>query len=204
VQPETVSTYELAADLRVNAKVLVRGNGYFTSSENQIQYTPNITSTNLYSLDTAGVEAEALVTAAPFRAFANYSRAWRLDEDIIVAEIADSANRLTWYPAHVVNAGVNYQRGSWNGTLSGHWQGKTRRRSSDVISAENTSLRGSAVDGWLSLDLGASYAPTKWLDASLQVSNVLDTRGYLLKNFDYPFDYQIQGRRIFVSLRLSL
>jgi len=206
LRPELLTSYELAGDWLLSDALLVRGNAYYTQFENQIQYSlqnANL-STNLYSLETIGLESELLVRLGHVKGYVNYAYARRLDEEIFDRTIARSSGRLTWYPAHVANAGVGYRRSAFDVNVDAHFQGKTNRRTSDRQNPTFAALRPATVDPWLTLDVSAGYVPRPHLELSLQVTNLLGSRGYLIKNFDFPFDYRIPGRAAFLSLRIGL
>jgi iron complex outermembrane receptor protein len=206
LKPEKVKSYELAADSLISPAVVLRGNIHYTQLQNQIGYSlqnANL-STNLYSLDTVGFETELHLELGAVQGAINYTYARRVHEKILDATISQSSNQLTWYPSHVANASAQYRHRSFDFDLEAHFQGTVHRRDSDRQNAMFASLRPAAVDPWLTIDASAGYLLRPGLRVSLQVTNLFDSKGSLIKNFDFPFDYRIPGRAAFGSLRVSL
>jgi outer membrane receptor protein involved in Fe transport len=139
--------------------------------------------------------------------FANYTFAHLLSEDIEEPTITRS-DRLTWAPEHVANAGLSASRRGLAASVQGHYQGPVQRRLSDRQNADGTptffsAFRPGSVAPWFTLDARVSYRLLDWLRAGVQASNLLDTRGFLVKNNDYPFDYQIDGLRVLATVDVS-
>jgi iron complex outermembrane receptor protein len=207
LQPEVVSTVEFAGDYRISEALVWRANFFFNRFENQIAYSPSNynLSTNIYTLNTLGVETELYFQSGPFSGYANYSYAHRLGEEILDASVAESDGHLTWAPAHVANVGGIYQDHGFTGALQLHFQGPVERRA-----GEATPLRPGHVKPWLGVDLRVAYAPADWIELGVQVNNALDglfggqPGNMLIKNFGAPFDYRADGRRVMGSVTLRL
>jgi outer membrane receptor protein involved in Fe transport len=161
---------------------------------------------NLYTFTTQGLESELFFGFGRSQGYVNYSYAKRGDEEIPAsALIAPSPNRLTWYPSHMLNAGIISTFGQVKASLSGHYQGKVERRSTEVgtqtvpyFTAINLDqYRPTVVAGWFTVDTKLGYEWRAGSSASVVVTNLLDTKkNFLFKNLAFPYDYQGEGRRI--------
>jgi iron complex outermembrane receptor protein len=205
IRPEVVTTGEISAEYRASRSVNVKVNGFLTRLVDETAYnSQTILLENIYSLTTVGVEGEVQVALAPFTAFANYSYAQRTRESISDPGVAASADSLTWAPQQVINLGGSYRSGPLTVSLMGHYQGQVNRRASDLLTAANVALRGQGVDAWFNVDAVASWAITSNFEARLSANNLFDTAQYYAKTSDYPFDYRLEGRRLFAGLGLKL
>ncbi len=204
LEPELITTFELALDWKVNKNINFRMNGFYTKFENQIAYSVenNNLSTNIYTLTNAGVEAEVLFGFDNFSGFLNYSLYKRLDETIFDKFITRQDHRLTWAPAQTLNLGFNYKKGRLSASLQGHYQGKVKRRTSDMVEPLFVPLRPEHVAGWFSVNIKISWNLSRVIQVGISATNLFDSENYLIKNFSYPFDYKMMGRRIFSELRL--
>jgi iron complex outermembrane receptor protein len=220
LEPETVDMVELAADWNLTHGLTWRSNVYWREFQNQIAYSvanANL-STNLYTQSGVGIETEVLwgvdlPRVGRLSGFANATFLPALlklgskeialrDETIADATIAERDGAVTWAPSYYGNAGAHFRRHDLDVSAQGHYQGLARRRSSDRASLDNRLYRPAKVAAWLTFDARASYR-FDILRLGLQVQNLLDTRGYLIKNNDYAFDYQIEGRQIFATLEVD-
>jgi outer membrane receptor protein involved in Fe transport len=204
LKPEIVTTVELSGDFQLSNSINWRVNIYNTQFNDQIAYSVSNfnLSTNLYSLQTLGVENEFNFAVGKVDGFINYSYAQRLDEKIVDPTISISKTMLTWVPQHVVNAGLKYSQRSYYFSIQSHYQGSVNRRSSDRDS-ESDNVRGSIVKSWITFDLKASIKPADNIEIGLVGSNLFDEKGQLLKNNLYRFDYQIPGRRLLLDVRFT-
>jgi outer membrane receptor protein involved in Fe transport len=213
LQPEEITTVTLAADVTPFRHLTLRGNWFYEKFANQIAFsaTQNL-SANLYTRRLTGVEAEALFDAdlgsGRLGGFLNLTASKLLDEDIAEATIT-SSTRLTWAPPLVANMGVD---GSWQrlqGSVQAHYQDTVRRRLSDRYEAKTemptafSAFRGAHVDAWVTLDARIAYQVTDWVRLGVQGTNLLDTRGYIAKPQNFPFDFQIPPARFLATLELS-
>ncbi len=202
LEPEIINTYEMVMDWKFHKHFDLRINGFLTDFENQIAYSvanANL-STNVYSLTTVGFESELLLHGRKFSGFFNFSRAFRLQEEILDNTIAED-NVLTWVPSTTSNLGIAYNTTHhyFSGVL--HYQGEVLRRSSDITMATST-FRLDQVNDWVELDLKAAYRKFKFMELGVVVNNMLGTKGFLIKNNSYPFDYQRQGRTFLLDFKL--
>ncbi len=215
LRPEVVTTTEAVADWRISRYLSVRGNVFYTRFANQIAYSVanyNL-STNVYTLETGGAEGELLLTRGALSGFLNYSYAKRLAEAIIDETITASPHALTWEPAHKLNFGAVYGRDFWKLAATGHYQGRVRRRPSEVgaqvlplnvVALDLDRFRPRAVEAWLSLDARASLRLSRNLSAAIAARNLLDAdHQALVKVLAFPFDYRQEGRRLDVSLSVE-
>jgi outer membrane receptor protein involved in Fe transport len=214
LQPELVTTGEAGADWRVNKYTCVRANVFFTDYRNQIAYsTANLNlSANVYSLETAGAEAEVLLTHGRLSGFANYSYATRLDETVIDRTISASPDRLTWAPAHKLNAGLRYSIGPWSVAATGHYQGPVQRRATETgtqvlpfgdVALDLDRFRPRSVPGWFRLDARVARRLPRNLMVAALATNLGDADQRLVKVLSFPFDYRQEGRRYEVSVTVD-
>jgi outer membrane receptor protein involved in Fe transport len=89
-------------------------------------------------------------------------------------------------------------------TMEAHYQGAVNRRESDCQTLSYLQLRPDDVDAWISLDTNVGYPLNENIQISLKGTNILDSENYLVKNFDYPFDYKTMGRRVLLSLLIKI
>ncbi|MDQ3265030.1 MAG: TonB-dependent receptor [Myxococcota bacterium] len=208
LQPELVTTYELAADWKVLPQLTWRTNAFHTTFENQIAYGSALVLVNYYSRVNAGAETELLFAqelpgVGQFQGFANYSFVTQLDETVQETTFEPS-EALTWAPSHLAKLGVGYKRGAFSASVQGLYQGEVLRRSSDRLIPEYLSLRPDRVPAFVTLDASVSYQLLDWARLGIQATNLFDAKGQIVKGGDYAFDYQIEGRRVFATLTAQL
>jgi iron complex outermembrane receptor protein len=213
LDPEKITTLELASDWIINSHFNWRINFFRTKFENQIAYSAsnNNLSTNIYTLTSAGVETELFFVYQRVEGFFNVSLTDRLDEEIIDTTIASSDDTLTWDPEEKVNFGVSYKGRRWRGAVQGHVQGSVDRRLSDQgfqelplgvgVTLDMDATRGSTVSSWMTMDVNATVDISKHVSCGVSIKNVLDEDVYLVKNIGFPFDYRQAGRDLFAHLR---
>ena len=211
LKPETLTTYEVAVDWIVNARLDWRTNVYWTKFSNEIAYSADNfnLSTNIYTLTTEGIETELLYGVGAWRGFANFSYAKRVNETILDRTIAPSS-QITWVPSRMVKLGVIYESGPFKGALSGNYSGRVLRRSSDVgvepIPLQGTTLdmdqyRPTSVAPYWTLNTKLTYQFNRSFSTSLAATNLLDKRYYLAKSLAFPFDYQGPERNVSLILK---
>lgn len=203
LQPETSDSVELASDWIINKNLNWRINAYQAKMKNLIGYsvTNNNLSTNLYTLTTRGVETELLWASGAWGGFGNISYAKRVDETILDPSIAASRD-VTWLPSQTANLGVTWKGEDFNAALSAHYQGKTLRRPSDNNVPVFAVQRPGSLDPWTSLNLRVGWRLGSFVELEAGASNAFDQKGYLAKNFQFPFDYRIDPRTVWVGVRL--
>lgn len=203
LQPELADTVELASDWILSRNLNWRLNLYEAKLKNLIAYSvanANL-STNLYTLKTRGVETELLWQAGPWSGFLNASRSQRVDETILDPTIAPS-DEVTWMPSLTANAGATYRTATWTASASLHHQGGAKRRTSDLAPALDA-YRPTTVGAFTRADLRFAWRPSPRLELELGASNAFDQKGAYAKNFQYPFDYRIDPRTVWVGLRIN-
>ncbi|MBK6265734.1 TonB-dependent receptor [Marivirga sp. S37H4] len=205
LRPEVITTIEFGSDLQLTQNLNWRFNAFSTKFEDQIAYSVSNfnLSTNLYSLTTIGIENEIHFKVGKLDGFLNHSFVERIDEVIIDPTISESKDKLTWVPQQLGNLGANYSFSQFTLSMQVHCQGSVERRDSDR-DASADSKRGASVGSWASLDMRAAYQPFDFLEIGLVGTNLTNTKGKLLKNNLYAFDYQIAGRFILLDIRLML
>ncbi|MCP4221629.1 MAG: TonB-dependent receptor [bacterium] len=206
LEPEIITTFELALDWRLHKNLNWRINGFHTKFENQIAYSVqnNNLSTNIYTLTTAGIETEFYFGFGKFNGFVNGALSKRLDEEVIDLTIAEHDDDITWAPAATMNFGIIYKNKKFTASLQGHYQGKVKRRDSDFDELLFVPLRPEEVKSWFSMDARVAYQVSSGLEFSLYATNLFDSENFLAKNFAYPFDYKMMGTRIMAGLTLKL
>lgn len=200
---ESITTFELVGEWQASKKTIMRLNTFYTSFEDIIAYSvanANL-STNLYSLTNFGVEYEIESSlSSAFQITGNYSFVKRLDETIRDETITESPNKLTWYPAHSLNAGFVYEKNKFLGSVMVHAQSQVMRRSSDITD-RTKDFRSDNVAAWATVDTKFAYRFTPYLELGLLITNLADKDNYLIKNNAYRFDYRMNKRNFLVNLR---
>lgn len=213
LKPEEIATADLSFSYRPAPSMLLRVTGFYTDAKNQIAYsTANFNlSTNVYTITNSGIEFEFLFGKEAFSGFANLSYVKRLDEDIFEAEqvyVSEHKNKVTWVPALWANAGFNYTFGKFNFMLSGHYQGKVERRQTDLFSSNDIANWGFSemprpeqLEAWISINTKISVKHN-FFEFALACNNLTNGSNYLAKNLKYPFDYRMESRRLYTSLKI--
>jgi outer membrane receptor protein involved in Fe transport len=210
LRSEAITTVEVAGDYLLFRHLDLRADWFWEQFDNQIAYSVsnNNLSTNLYSRTVTGIEAEGLWDAPLGRhgklgGYLNYTYVNLLGENIEDPTISKSS-QLTWAPAHTFNVGVTYTGHRFGASLQGHYQGRVDRRASDNVPTNFSAYRPSSVAPWFTVDGRASYQVTNWIRLGVQATNLLNTRGFLVKNNNFPFDYQIEGARVLATIELTM
>jgi iron complex outermembrane receptor protein len=110
LKPEKIRTYELGFDWFIIKNLNLRVNGFETFFENMVAYSTSANNAlaNVYSLRTRGIESELLfVYSKNLKGFINFSRNWRLDEQVLDRTVSVEKKTITWVPATNANFGVN-------------------------------------------------------------------------------------------------
>ncbi|QRK04614.1 TonB-dependent receptor [Archangium violaceum] len=209
IRPEQVTTFELNADWSINSHLSWRSTLFHSRYENLIGYVQGSRLDNFLSQTNLGLESELLAEVdlgahGRLSAFGNYSYVHLLDGADSKGVPVDNEGHLTWAPAHQAKAGVSYQRERFSLALQGRYQGDVFRREEDMTEPLFRTLRPAVVPAWFRLDANARYQLTPWAGVALEVSNLLDAESYLVKILDFPFDYRMEDRRVFVSLEVNL
>ncbi len=203
VRPEVTDSVEGVLDFAISDQLNWRLNLYHTTYKNQIAFKPTAGLTdNLYTLATEGIENEFQFRRGASSGFMNVSYARRTSETILDPAIALSEGRLTWVPSLTSNLGLRWQSSMVDASVSLRYQGSVRRRPSDYTVATYNAYRPDHVASWTSLNMRLGWNLGKHLQAELGGTNLGDARGMLVKKFQYPFDYQIDPRVVYVALRL--
>lgn len=207
IQAEDISTYEFMMDYLINKNINLKINGYYTNFKNQTAYSIGESNqvANIYTTTNVGLEAELLFVVDKLSGFFNYSYVNRIDEEIAdnqKAYIAKS-DELTWAPAHLINIGLQYSINKFTASVQFKYQGEVKRRSTDNLIPIYSALRPSNVKSWSSVDIRLAYKLTELMELSLQSENILDTERFVVKNLNYPFDYKLDGRRIYAGLSFN-
>jgi iron complex outermembrane receptor protein len=209
LRPERVVTHELSADWMVNPGLNGRGTLFYSSYDNLIGYSDANLASNLFSRNTAGLEAELhgevdLGTRGRLLAMGSYTYVRLLSEEDGNGGRVASGGHLTWAPSHLARAGVSYRLKGFSLAVQGRYQGSVQRRESDSVTPAFVAARPQAVPAWVRFDVNARYQVSDWATLGLKVSNLLDAESYLVKIGDFPFDYRMEGRRLFGSLEIQL
>jgi iron complex outermembrane receptor protein len=209
LRPEVVTTLDLNADWSLSPHLSWRNTVFASRFENLIGYSPANPASNLFTRSNAGVESEVLADvevgkAGQLNAYANYSYVHMLGETDESGGPVERAGRLTWAPAHLARAGVAWRWERFSAALQGHYQGSVLRRESDREKLLFREARPEVVPAWVRFDVNARYQLNTWAAFGLEVNNLLDAESYLVRTGDYPFDYRMEGRRIFGSVEINL
>jgi iron complex outermembrane receptor protein len=211
LSPETVTTYELAADWKIRPQITWRGNIFYTDFQNLVAYSNsnNALATNVYSQRTGGFETEIDWQFGNFSGFMNAHFVKLFGEEVLDKTVSEMTT-LTWIPAHVLKAGVVYQREKWYASLNGMYQGEVKRRDSDRLpvsyngrEVQTSDYRPANVPAWFSLNARLSYRAFTNVEFSVQANHALNTERYLLKTLSYPFDYQASKRMLLLEVRMT-
>ena len=134
LEPEILTTVDAAFDWQINQQVTLRTTLFWTSFENQIAFSTanNNLSTNVFSLDTRGLESEILFEWKRWDGFFNLSYTDKMDEEVLDNTISLEKDNLTWEPRWKLNFGLTYTSSRWLVSVSGHYHGKVNRRASEL------------------------------------------------------------------------
>ncbi len=202
LKPEIVTNFDLGIEWQINKYINFRTNGFYLNFENIIAYSlaNNNLSTNIYTLKTAGLEAEINFSFSNLSGFLNYTHSQKIGEEIKDTTIAIEEDKITWAPANTLNLGLQYSIGDWYVNTLIHYQDKVERRKTDLVSY--TSYRPTTIDAWLNIDLRTAYNFSKNTELGLSVKNLLNSKQMLVKSFDSPFDYKRESRQILLDFTL--
>lgn len=210
LRPEDITTVSAAADWLLFKHIDLRADWFYEIFDNQIAYSVanNNLSTNLYSRTVTGIEAEALWdaplgSAGKLGGYGNYTFVDLVSESIEDPTITRS-NALTWAPAHTFNLGVSFSGHHFGASLQGHYQGAVARRASDNLPTDFSAYRPATVPAWFTLDGRLTYQVSNWARLGVQATNILNTRAYLIKTNNFPFDYQTEGVRVLGTLEVDV
>lgn len=203
LKPEIVTNYDLGVDYQLNKNINIRMNGFYLNFENIIAYSPAAAnlSTNVYTLQTAGVELEANFSIDKFTGFVNFTHSQKMGEEIKDPTIALHEDEITWAPANTANLGLQYSLGKWYINTLVHFQNEVKRRKTD-LSLATTTYRSGKIEAWVNIDLRTAYNFNKNTEVGLSVKNLLDNEQLLIKSFSQPFDYRREPRQILVDFTL--
>ncbi|HEX8440429.1 TonB-dependent receptor [Archangium sp.] len=209
LRPEQVTTFELNADWTVNPHLSWRNTVFHSRFDNLIGYSDANLSSNLFSRSNAGLESELLGDVdlgehGQVQGFGSYTYVHMLAEHDDNGGHVASAGNLTWAPAHVAKAGLSYSLRGFTLSLQGRYQGAVHRREGDSVTPAFIAARPTSVPAWVRFDANARYQLNTWASVGVKVSNLLDAESYLVKIGNFPFDYRMEGRRLFVSLEFDL
>ncbi|MDA3866763.1 MAG: TonB-dependent receptor [Salinivirgaceae bacterium] len=200
LKPESSTNYDLAFNIKPNENMKLKLNAYYVDFQNQIAYSvqnQNL-STNLYSLQTAGVEFDIRYKFNEISGFMNLSYARRINEDIKDTTITEHPDEITWAAAINANLGVNYTKTKFYVSGWVHFQGPVQRRDSD-ISENYEGFRPDEIDPWVNVNVKAAYRITTKSEIGIIAKNVLDQDQYIIKNNLYAFDYKRPGARVSID-----
>ncbi len=205
LEPEVVTNIDLGATWEASSNFNIRLNGFWVNFENQIAYSVanyNL-STNIYSLNTTGVELVAQYATKTVAGFANLTYAQRLNETILDNTVTESSDKITWAPAILFKFGGRYSIKSATFSLLGYYQGKMLRRDSDIFDGMENYRPKEHVDGWFTADIKSSYTVNQNIEIGIAMKNVLNQERYFIKNNAYLFDYKLEGRQIIGELAIK-
>ncbi|HEX8823736.1 MAG TPA: TonB-dependent receptor [Archangium sp.] len=209
LRPENVTTFDLNADWTVSPHLSWRSTLFHSQFDHLIGYSDANLSSNLFSRRNAGLESELLGDVdfggyGQLQAFGNYTYVHLLAETDDNGGSVASAGHLTWAPAHLAKAGLSYSVRGFTLSLQGRYQSAVHRRQGDSVTPAFVAARPTSVPAWVRFDANARYQLNDWAALGVKVSNLLDAESYLVKSGDFPFDYRMEGRRLYASLEFDL
>ncbi|HYO68820.1 MAG TPA: TonB-dependent receptor [Archangium sp.] len=209
LRPEQVTTFELNADWTVTSHLSWRSTLFHSRFDNLIGYSTANLASNLFSRRNAGLESELLGDVdlgghGQVQGFGSYTYVHMLSETDGHGGHVASAGLLTWAPAHLAKAGLSYSVRGFTLSLQGRYQSAVHRREGDSDNPLFAAARPTTVPAWVRFDANARYQLNTWASVGVRVSNLFDAESYLVKTGDFPFDYRMEGRRLFASLELDL
>jgi outer membrane receptor protein involved in Fe transport len=209
LNPESSNTYELGLAYQLTKALRAQATGFFLQAREQIGYSSESITRNLYSRDTTGVEMELLLgtglgALGTLNGILNASYVRLLKETVSDPAFTSQGDRLTWAPGTTAKAGLSHVYKRLTVSLLGRYQGPVFRKDSDLINPEHRTLRPDVLPGWFTLDVTAGVRLSAELTLRLKGTNLLDAQAYLVKIQDAPFDYRIEGRRLWAALELRL
>ena len=209
LRPEHVMTYELNADWTINPHLSWRSTLFHSQFDHLIGYSDANLSSNQFSRTNAGLESELLGDMdlgerGQLQGFGSYTYVHLLAERDGNGGHVASRGDLTWAPAHLAKAGLSYSLRGFTLSLQGRYQSAVHRREGDNVTPVFVVARPTSVPAWVRFDANARYQLTDWAALGVKVSNLLDAESYLVKSGDFPFDYRMEGRRLFASLEFDL
>ncbi|MDE2594274.1 MAG: TonB-dependent receptor [Burkholderiales bacterium] len=215
IQPERITTSELAVNWQIGKAVSWRSNLFETEFSDIIYASGTNLSkaVNVLTQRSRGLETELLFGNAALTGFVNASYARRVGERVIDTSVAASPHNMTWYPSFQANLGVNCHQADSNLALSLHYQGRVNRRDSEVgvqplpfgvgTLVDLSAYRGNDIAPWWTLDAKYSQSLGHGVDLFVGGTNLLDThKNILIKTGAFPFDYPQTGRRLYAGLSL--
>jgi len=209
LRPEQVTTFELNADWTVTPHLSWRSTLFHSRFDNLIGYSDANLASNLFSRRNAGLESELLGDVdlgerGQVQGFGSYTYVHLLAEKDVNGGHVASAGRLTWAPAHLAKAGLSYSLRGFTLSLQGRYQSAVHRREGDGENVLFAAARPRTVPAWIRFDANARFHVNTWASVGVKVSNLLDAESYLVKSGSFPFDYRMEGRRLFATLELDL
>jgi iron complex outermembrane receptor protein len=208
LDPETTLTYEAAVDWAPAPPLRLRANAFFIDYRSAIAYTVDqALQKNIFSDRKVGSEVELLgekkIGRLSLDGFASYSYVRLVDETVLDDALSD-ADVLVWAPSHLVKLGLRAGTERYGLTATAHYQGKTRRRSSDRVDAMWNTLRPHDVPGWLTASASAWVRPWRGVKLGLEGSNLFGSRGGIIQPGAHSFDYRVAPRELLGVLELDL
>jgi iron complex outermembrane receptor protein len=212
LKPEQITTVSVSGELPLLHKLHLRADWFYEKFENEIAYSVSRVnlSANLYTRSVTGVETELWFDTpigwpCALRGYANYTFVHLVDEEIQDPLIAASS-QLTWAPAHTFNLGLDWVGHGFDLSAQGHFQGPVARRPSDFSDAGGLVDRNrpASLSPWFTVDARVTYRFTDWVRLGVQGTNLFNSGGQLIKNNNFPFDYQIQGLRVLGILEIDV
>lgn len=217
LRPEIINTREVALDWYISSKLNWRWNVFQTKFENQIAYSlaNNNLSSNIYTLETRGAETELLYEMQNLSIFANLSYNQRLSEFIQDNTITKSEKQITWAPATTQNFGIRGRYKQFSGSTSIQRLGMVARRNSDFGVPDQLTgfvyrdpfaypeYRPKNVPAWVNANFRLVYHFGERAEMGFFVSNAFNSRQQLIKNNEYPFDYNRENRRIMLDVMVN-
>lgn len=208
LRPETMTTYEAAADWAPAPPLRLRLNGFYIDHRHAMDYeVEGGLIQNIFSNRRVGAELELLGQTRLGRialdGFASTTYVRLVDETVVDPDLSESDD-LVWAPSHLAKAGARASIGRFGGTATLHYQGKTRRRRSDRVEEMWNELRPRDVPAWLSAAATLYYRPWSGIKLGVQATNLFDTAGPIINRGAHSFDYRLPPREILGVVEIDL
>ncbi len=210
LKPEVVNTMEIVFSRKLKNNFNFKLNGFYTISEEQTAYSQNNYKViNMSNQSIAGIESEFIFNLKSFTGFFNASFYRRIDEKIKETEqkfVSEHPEKITWAPGFTSNLGLNYRNRRFNFAIYSHYQGKVERREDDRFVREiNSSVphkNSDYIKAWANLN-GRFIFVRKNMEFYVSATNILNTKNYLIRTGNYPFDYRSDKFRINLGVRIN-
>ena len=133
------------------------------------------------------------------KTFFNLSYSQRFNEEAADASVTASDDKVTWAPWITANLGVTGDVGKgFKASVLSRYMSAIDRKVTDTGANHAGAGRASSIDAWVGIDGAIHYPLSGGSEVSLFVKNILDDGAILMKPRDNTFDYQTEGRAVYL------